>query len=57
MPQRHNLCRMTARTIGDHAVHFMPYPPILLTGWDVDKPISRVAMIGKGLGEMVVQNY
>jgi len=34
-----------------HAVHFTPYPPTLLTGWDEDEPISRIVLIGKGLDE------
>jgi G3E family GTPase len=34
-----------------HAVHFTPYPPTLLEGWDEDEPISRVVLIGKGLDE------
>ena len=34
-----------------HAVHFTPYPPTLLDGWDEDEPISRVVLIGKGLDE------
>lgn len=34
-----------------HAVHFTPYLPTLLEGWDEDEPISRVVLIGKGLDE------
>lgn len=34
-----------------HAVHFTPYPPTLLEGWDEDEPMSRVVLIGKGLDE------
>lgn len=34
-----------------HAVHFTPYPPTLLEGWDEDEPISRVVLIGKDLDE------
>lgn len=34
-----------------HAVHFTPYPPTLLEGWDEDEPISRVVLIGKGMDE------
>lgn len=34
-----------------HAVHYTPYPPTLLEGWDEDEPISRVVLIGKGLDE------
>jgi G3E family GTPase len=39
-----------------HAVHFTPYPPTLLTGWDEDEPISRVVLIGKGLEEMAIRD-
>lgn len=39
-----------------HAVHFTPYPPTLLEGWDEDEPISRVVLIGKGLDEMAIRN-
>lgn len=38
-----------------HAVHFTPYPPTLLTGWEEDEPISRIVLIGKGLDEMGVR--
>jgi len=38
-----------------HAVHFTPYPPTLLTGWDEDEPISRVVLIGKGLDEVAIR--
>ena len=34
-----------------HAVHFTPYPPTLLEGWDEDEPISRIVIIGKGIDE------
>ncbi|PPD53921.1 MAG: GTP-binding protein [Methylotenera sp.] len=39
-----------------HAVHFTPYPPTLLEGWDEDEPISRVVLIGKGLDESAIRN-
>ncbi len=39
-----------------HAVHFTPYPPTLLDGWDEDEPISRVVLIGKGLDESAIRN-
>ncbi len=38
-----------------HAVHFTPYPPTLLTGWDEDEPISRIVLIGKGLDEDAIR--
>jgi len=38
-----------------HAVHFTPYPPTLLTGWNEDEPISRIVLIGKGLDEMEIR--
>ena len=38
-----------------HAVHFTPYPPTLLTGWDEDEPISRVVLIGKDLDEAAIR--
>jgi G3E family GTPase len=38
-----------------HAVHFTPYPPTLLEGWDEDEPISRVVLIGKGLDEDAIR--
>ncbi|MES2546659.1 MAG: GTP-binding protein [Pseudomonadota bacterium] len=38
-----------------HAVHFTPYPPTLLEGWDEDEPISRVVLIGKGLDEASIR--
>jgi len=38
-----------------HAVHFTPYPPTLLTGWDEDEPISRIVLIGKGLDERAIR--
>jgi G3E family GTPase len=41
--------------IAIHAVHFTPYPPILLEGWDEDEPISRVVLIGKGLDEKAIR--
>ena len=38
-----------------HAVHFTPYPPTLLVGWDEDEPISRIVLIGKGLDEAEIR--
>ena len=38
-----------------HAVHFTPYPPTLLEGWDEEEPISRVVIIGKGLDETKIR--
>jgi G3E family GTPase len=38
-----------------HAVHFTPYPPTLLTGWDEEEPISRVVLIGKSLDEAAIR--
>lgn len=38
-----------------HAVHFTPYPPTLLEGWDEDEPISRIVLIGKGLDENAIR--
>jgi len=38
-----------------HAVHFTPYPPTLLTGWDEETPISRIVLIGKALDEMEIR--
>lgn len=38
-----------------HAVHFTPYPPTLLEGWDEDEPISRIVIIGKGIDELAIR--
>jgi len=38
-----------------HAVHFTPYPPTLLEGWDEEEPISRIVIIGKGIDEEAVR--
>jgi len=38
-----------------HAVHFTPYPPTLLEGWDEDEPISRIVLIGKNLDESAIR--
>jgi G3E family GTPase len=38
-----------------HAVHYTPYPPTLLSGWDEDEPISRIVLIGKGLNEDAIR--
>jgi G3E family GTPase len=40
-----------------HAVHFTPYPPTLLMGWDEKEPVSRVVLIGKGLDEMGIRRF
>lgn len=44
-----------AAPLAIHAVHFTPYPPTLLTGWDEDEPISRIVIIGKGLDETEIR--
>lgn len=38
-----------------HAVHFTPYPPTRLEGWDEEEPISRIVVIGKGIDEQDVR--
>jgi G3E family GTPase len=38
-----------------HAVHFTPYPPTLLEGWDEEEPISRIVIIGKGIDELAIR--
>jgi G3E family GTPase len=38
-----------------HAVHFTPYPPTLLEGWDEEEPLSRIVIIGKGLDELEIR--
>jgi G3E family GTPase len=38
-----------------HAVHFTPYPPTLLEGWDEDEAISRIVIIGKEIDESEVR--
>lgn len=38
-----------------HAVHFTPYPPTLLEGWNEDTPDSRIVIIGKGLNELEIR--
>lgn len=38
-----------------HAVHFTPYPPTLLEGWDEDEPMSRIVIIGKDIDENEVR--
>lgn len=38
-----------------HAVHFTPYPPTLLEGWDEDEAISRIVIIGKEIDESKVR--
>lgn len=38
-----------------HAVHFTPYPPTLLTGWEEAKPVSRIVLIGQDLDEPAIR--
>lgn len=38
-----------------HAVHFTPYPPSLLEGWQEENPTSRIVIIGKELDELAVR--
>lgn len=38
-----------------HAVHFTPYPPTLLEGWNEEEPTSRIVIIGKGLDELEIR--
>lgn len=38
-----------------HAVHFTPYPPSLLEGWNEAEPISQIVIIGKQLDELAVR--
>ena len=38
-----------------HAVHFTPYPPTLLEGWNEAEPVSRIVIIGKGLDELEIR--
>ena len=38
-----------------HAVHFTPYPPSLLEGWEESEPSSRIVIIGKGLDEPAIR--
>lgn len=38
-----------------HAVHFTPYPPTLLEGWDEDEAISRIVIIGKEIDESEIR--
>lgn len=44
-----------AAPLAIHAVHFTPYPPTLLEGWQEDEPTSRIVIIGKGLDEMEIR--
>jgi G3E family GTPase len=41
--------------IAIHAVHFTPYPPTSLEGWNEDAPTNRIVIIGKGLDENAVR--
>jgi len=34
-----------------HAVHFTPYPPTLLEGWNEEEPTNLIVIIGKDLDE------
>lgn len=38
-----------------HAVHYTPYPPTLLEGWQEEHPLSRIVVIGKGIDEQAVR--
>ncbi|MGB7815610.1 MAG: GTP-binding protein [Methylotenera sp.] len=38
-----------------HAVHFTPYPPTLLEGWNEEEPSNRIVIIGKNLDENAVR--
>lgn len=38
-----------------HAVHFTPYPPTLLEGWQEKERVSRIVIIGKGLDELKIR--
>lgn len=38
-----------------HAVHFTPYPPTLLEGWNEEAPSNRIVIIGKGLDENAIR--
>ena len=38
-----------------HAVHFTPYPPTLLEGWDEKEKLSRIVIIGKDLNELEIR--
>lgn len=44
-----------ASPLAIHAVHFTPYPPTLLEGWNEENPQSRIVLIGKGLNETAVR--
>lgn len=38
-----------------HAVHFTPYPPTLLEGWDEEDAMSRIVIIGKDIDESEIR--
>ncbi|MDZ4140695.1 MAG: GTP-binding protein [Methylotenera sp.] len=38
-----------------HAVHFTPYPPTPLEGWQEDEPLNRIVIIGKDLNEQEIR--
>ena len=38
-----------------HAVHFTPYPPTLLEGWNEENPTNRIVIIGKDLDEAAIR--
>jgi G3E family GTPase len=44
-----------AAPLAIHAVHFTPYPPTLLEGWDEEEPQSRIVIIAKGLDELEIR--
>lgn len=39
-----------------HAVQHTLYPPTVLTGWEEEKPVSRIVVIGKNLDELNIRN-
>lgn len=44
-----------ATPLAIHAVHFTPYPPTLLEGWNEEETTSRIVIIGKGLDELEIR--
>ena len=44
-----------AAPLAIHAVHFTPYPPTLLEGWEEVEPLSRIVIIGKGFDELEIR--
>jgi G3E family GTPase len=41
--------------IAIHAVQHTLYPPVPLEGWEEDKPVSRLVLIGRGLDEAEIR--